>query len=628
MFSSFDVHIIVEELKKEYDIIGMKVDKIYKIGDEIRIKLYGKGRKDLILKPGKAIFVTSYPKRAPQKPSGFAMQLRKYLSGLRIMDIEQLGFDRLVKIAFGLYGGDDKEDIVKYYVILEIFGNGNLILTDDDLTIIGVLQAQKWSTRSLKAKEKYEPPPKMMSPYDVALDQLKDSDYEIVKLLATRMNIGGMYAEEICLRGDVDKKEKDPDIDKVFKGISSLIDLPKRPAIVDGNIVPFDLLINKGRERKEYDTLNEAADEVYGKKEMEEIATEQVSKKERQMNKLERILSSQEETLAKYKEKAERAQETGDLIFEHYQIVDGMLNTLYKAVKDLGWKEVNKRLKESDDSATKLIKRTSPKTGKINVDLSGKDVELDITKNVNENAQVYYETSKKMKHKIDGASKAIDITKAKIEKMRTTEVKVEEVKKKVKRKKEWYERYRWFFTSDGFLAVGGRDARTNETIVKKHLEDNDIHVHADIQGAPQVILKDGKGAPERSINEAGIFAVSFSKAWKMGVSGLDAYWVEPGQVTKDAPAGEFLAKGAFFIKGKKNYLRRMPLEIGIGVYNDKIMCGPNDAVKNNCKKNIKIIFGSSSKEDVAKRIRDILEWEDLDEIIQALPPGNCDIKEG
>jgi len=627
MFSSFDVHIIVEELKSEYDIIGMKVDKVYKIGDEIRIKLYGKGRKDLILKPGKAMFATAYPKMAPQKPSGFAMQLRKYLGGLRIMDIEQIGFDRLARLSFGLYGGEDKEDVIKYYLILEMFGDGNLILTDHEDSIIGVLHAQNWSTRSLKAKETYEPPPAMMSPYNADMSELVDSDYEIVKLIATKMNIGGMYAEEICLRGGVNKKDTQPDIIKVENGINALINLPKSPAVVNGKIVPFDLMINAGKKRQEFKSLNEAADEVYGKKEMEEIATKQVSKKEKQMDRLDRILRSQIETVDNYSKKAEKGQMMGDLIFENYQTIEMLLTTLHKAVKSLGWKEVNKRLKESDDNISKTIKSTSPKTGKLVMALEGGDVELDITKNVNENAQRYYETSKKMKHKIVGATKAIEITKAKIEKMKISEVKVEEVKKRVKKKKEWYERYRWFMTSDGYLVIGGKDARTNETIVKKHLEERDIHVHADIQGAPQVIVKNGGEAPERTIEEAGIFAVSFSKAWKMGVSGLNAYWVNPDQVTKDAPSGEFLAKGAFFIKGKKNFLRRMPLDLGIGIYKGKIMCGPNEAVKNNCEKGLKIIFGSSSKEAVAKRIRDIFEWEDLDDIIQSLPSGNCEIKE-
>ena len=41
------------------------------------------------------------------------------------------------------------------------------------------------------------------------------------------------------------------------------------------------------------------------------------------------------------------------------------------------------------------------------------------------------------------------------------------------RKKSWYERYRWFYTTDGYLAIGGRDAASNSAVVRKHLVKND-----------------------------------------------------------------------------------------------------------------------------------------------------------
>jgi predicted ribosome quality control (RQC) complex YloA/Tae2 family protein len=228
---------------------------------------------------------------------------------------------------------------------------------------------------------------------------------------------------------------------------------------------------------------------------------------------------------------------------------------------------------------------------------------------------------------MEGARTAIERTEESIERTKREDVKVESVEKKKRRKREWYERYRWFVSSEGHLVIGGRDARSNESIVKRHLEDGDIHVHADMTGAPQVIVKRGAGASESVLHEAGIFAVSFSKAWKMQVGSLDAYWVHPEQVTKDAPSGEFLTTGAFAIKGKKNYLKKLPVEVAIGVYDKKVMCGPVTAVEKNCESSIIVVPGSHSKEDVAKRLQKMLEWDDLDEIVQALPPGTCSIKE-
>ncbi|MHC1605713.1 MAG: ribosome rescue protein RqcH [Candidatus Methanofastidiosia archaeon] len=623
MFSSFDVFAIVNEIKHDFDLMGMKVDKIYKIGDEVRIKLRGKGRKDLILKPGSAIYLTRYPKKAPLRPSGFAMQLRKYLSGLRILDIEQIDFDRIVKIKFGLFG---EENIVKFYLILELFGHGNLILTDENLNIIGILQSRTWSTRSLKTRERYAPPPQMKSPFDVDVSELIDNKVEIVKNLATRMNIGGLYAEEICILAGIDKNDKNPDPAKVEQGIKKLVNLPKKPAIVANSIVPFELEVHKGKKRQEFKTLNDAADELYGKTELEKIVAVDVTKKKKTMEKLERIRESQKRTLEKYEKKQEISQRKGNLLFENYLLISELLNTFYTAVKKIGWSKVNEKIKDADARITKIIKKIDENTGKITIQLDETKIELDITKNINENAQVYYDTSKKMKNKIEGAKKAIAITKSKLEKTESQKTKVEKIKPRIHRKKEWYERYRWFVSSEGFLIVGGKDVRTNETLIKKHMDNADIYLHADTTGAPQVIVKNGKNAKDITFKEAGIFAVSFSRAWRMGISHLDAYWVYPEQVTKEPPSGEFLSRGAFFIKGKKNFLKKLPLEVGIGIYKEKIMCGPISAIKKQCKKNLEIIPGKASKEETAKRIKQLLGWENLDDIIQTLPSGGCNVK--
>ncbi len=40
-------------------------------------------------------------------------------------------------------------------------------------------------------------------------------------------------------------------------------------------------------------------------------------------------------------------------------------------------------------------------------------------------------------------------------------------KKRVKKNLKWYEKLRWFVTSDNVLVIGGRDAGTNEAVVKK-----------------------------------------------------------------------------------------------------------------------------------------------------------------
>jgi predicted ribosome quality control (RQC) complex YloA/Tae2 family protein len=245
------------------------------------------------------------------------------------------------------------------------------------------------------------------------------------------------------------------------------------------------------------------------------------------------------------------------------------------------------------------------------VDL-GEPVVIDLQKNINENAASYYERAKKMDRKIQGAQKAMKRMKKKkkIKKPQKEEI-------TVLRKREWYEKFHWCFSSNKFLLLAGRDRKSNEMLVKRYMDSTDIYVHADIQGAPSVIIKDGKKAPEKTIEEAAMMAAAYSRAWNHFGS-LDCYWVYPDQVTKSPPSGEYLTTGAFFITGSKHFIK-VPLEISIGVYEGKIMAGPESAVSSNTETLVRIGFGDEKKERLAKQISHLLDYADLDEIIRALP---------
>ncbi|MBI2139597.1 DUF814 domain-containing protein [Candidatus Woesearchaeota archaeon] len=257
-------------------------------------------------------------------------------------------------------------------------------------------------------------------------------------------------------------------------------------------------------------------------------------------------------------------------------------------------------------------------------------ITLDVRKSLEENASLYYEKAKKLKKKKEGALKAIADAKkklAKLEKEAAVEHQQQEDKKQSisAGKKEWYEKFRWFVSSAGFLVVGGRDATTNEIIIKKHAGKDDIVFHTDIAGSPFFVVKaDGKKIDEQSIKEAASATAAFSKAWKLGMGNTPVFWVLPGQVSKKAQAGEFLAKGAFMIYGKKNYVDN-EVACAIGNFNGKMMAGPLSAVKKRCEKLVEVEQGREKSSDIAKRIQHKIGGS-LDEIIRALPSGGCRIK--
>ena len=251
-------------------------------------------------------------------------------------------------------------------------------------------------------------------------------------------------------------------------------------------------------------------------------------------------------------------------------------------------------------------------------------VSLNPRKSVEENAAEYFERSKKAKRKIEGAKKALEETRKKLSRIDELIKKEQEIQDRPERKKEWYEKFRWFYTSDDMLFIAGRDATTNEIIVKKHTEKNDLVFHSEMAGSPFGALKtEGRIPGEKAVRECSQFIACYSKAWKGGSTITDVFYVNPDQVTKEAPSGEYIGKGSFMIYGKKNIVTA-ELKLFIGKTNDgKIMPGPESAVKKHCKEYIQIRQGDEKTSSLAKKLRAILNSDDLDDIIKVIPVGSA-----
>jgi len=257
---------------------------------------------------------------------------------------------------------------------------------------------------------------------------------------------------------------------------------------------------------------------------------------------------------------------------------------------------------------------------------------LDIKKSIAENAAVYFEKAKKAKRKMEGAQAALERARKKLHGL--TEVQeakqaAEQAREKtVKRKPQWYEKFRWFISSEGFLVVGGRDATSNEVIVKKHAEKQDVVFHTDMAGSPFFVIQTGGRQPgEATLQEVASATYIFSRAFKLGHLSTQVFWVKPEQVSKEAKAGEFLQHGAFMIRGKTNYIKP-EADVAIGLTKDGgVMCGPKAAVKANCEKLVELVPGDEKTSDVAKKLRALLGGGMLDVIIRALP-GGVAVKKG
>jgi predicted ribosome quality control (RQC) complex YloA/Tae2 family protein len=257
------------------------------------------------------------------------------------------------------------------------------------------------------------------------------------------------------------------------------------------------------------------------------------------------------------------------------------------------------------------------------------ELKLSINKTLEQNAEKYFEQGKKYKKKIPGVKKTIELYKTKLEKAEQEVESQQQVSREPKQKKEWFEKFRWFISSDGFLVIGGRDATTNEIIVKKYMDKNDIVFHTELRGSPFVIIKNPENIsiPRTTVSESAEFCASFSKSWTSGRTTAEVIQVNPEQVSKEAPSGmAALAKGSFMLTGKRT-LHTATLNLAICNIG-RIMTGPVLAIKKQCEdKNLKyveIVVGKEKLSDVGKRVQKVIGGE-LDEIIRNLP-SECNIK--
>ncbi len=644
--SNVDIYAISSELTTK--LKDARFQKAYQPSKDtvlIRFHVPGSGRVDVIFQAGLRVHITQYPPLNPKVPPSFPMLLRKYLSGATIIQVRQHNFDRIMEIEF------QKEH--KYTLIIELFSKGNIILLDEEGQIILPLKRKLWQDRKISSKETYKyPPERGINPLHAGKDEIKDlflnSNTDIIRTLA-KSGLGGLYAEEIVLRAEVTKDKpaseiSDVELESIYHALREVFDplLSDKfhPQIIhDGkdDVLPLDLRMYEKYGKKSFSSFNEAADEFYSSIVGEDIKKVHEDIWAAEVGKFEKRLKIQMESVEKFEKTVQQSKIKGDLLYSHYHEVEEVLEIINQAREKYSWQEIIRIIK---DARKKKVKGTETiesvdKLGNITLNLEEERILLDSHLGIPENAEKYYNKGKKAKKKIKGANIAIEKTRKEIEKAESKrDVALEQIKipqKRVKKELKWYEKLRWFLSSDGFLVVGGRDAATNESVVKKYLENQDIYLHSDIHGAPSVVIKsNGKEIPENTLNEAASLAASFSSAWTKGFGSQDVYWVHPDQVSKTPESGEFVAKGAFIIRGTRNYIRGVPLFIAVGVVDyegERIMAGPPSSVGKYTDNYVIIKPGFTKKEEISRNILRKIDTKNrttLDDVVRVLPSGKCD----
>ena len=640
-FTSFDIAAAISELTGL--IAESRVNNIYQLDEKTLIfKLHKINLPTikLVIEAGRRLHSTVYAQENPTVPPAFCMTLRKYLRGAWLLSIEQYEFERIVTVNF-----KTKEGLFK--LVLELFGEGNAILTNEKNMILQALFFKRMRDRNIQRNEVLVfPPPSGKNPFKVSLPELEEAlknagEAEVVRTTARLLGLGGVYAEEVLLRACVDKATLCKnltaiEVKAVFDVLQSLLSKLSEgnlePSIIldeDGgylDVVPLKLKRYEGFKTQVYSSFNQALDEFYLRVTTAEnaFASVEVDKLRLEAQRLKRVVVEQEKSIDEDEAKAERDKLTGDTIYAHFNELQTFQDRLLNA--NLAGKDwdivISEALaaKKTGSIPEVYIQSFDGRNLALNFCMDNFQFSINLRDSLFENANGYYERGKKAKQKSGGALSALEDSKRKLAKIESELSEAEELKSLkpaalmealAKRKiatenKEWYEKFRWFTSSDGFLVVAGKDTVSNEVLVKKYTLQEDVVFHAEISGAPFVVVKaEGKTISEQTLHEAGEFAASFSRAWRENAGSADVYWVKLDQLSKSGPSGESVPHGAFAVVGKRNWTRSVPLRTAVGmIVNEETnyVGGPIDAVKAKTKTYIVLAPGDTQGKELLKQI--------------------------
>jgi predicted ribosome quality control (RQC) complex YloA/Tae2 family protein len=638
-FSSFDLHAIVNELKSK--LVDCRVNNVYQLDAKtLLFKLHKVNEPPirLVLEAGRRLHLTGYSLEKPQTPPAFCMTLRKYLPGAWISNVEQHEFERIALFHFRT-----KTDT--YKLILELFGEGNIILTNEKGDILQALFFKRMRDRNIVRHQPYQFPPSAgKNPFKITRQEVEEGfrlagDAEVVRATVRLLGLGGVYAEELLLRANIPKTKlcsalTPSDVDAAFAALQELLAAvstqPLEPCIVlDAaggfmDVVPFKLKRYEPFKVQTYSTFSEALDEFYVRVTAAEKATAgiDVTQFKREADRLKRMVAEQEHALADDEKKMTKDKLVGDTIYAHFnelQVLLEKFSATWREGKDLSAVAAQVAAsKKAGNAADAFFESFDSRNLAINLHIGDLTFSLSLRKSLYDNAAEFYDRSKRSKTKMAGVSSALEDSRKKLadiekrlneaEALKTAAPAeaLEELESRRVESKEWFEKFRYFTSSEGFLVVAGKDVVSNEVLIKKYAETYDIVFHAEIVGSPFAVVKtEGKEPREQTLKEAGEFAAAFCRGWRENMGSVDVYWVKPDQLGKSGPSGEFIPHGAFAVIGKRNWMRGTALRLAIGVVDGEELTfvgGPVEAVKAKAKVYVVLVPGDLSGKDLLKSI--------------------------
>lgn len=326
--ASIEINVIVRELQP---LVGTYLKKFYDLKDgSFRLLFQSKEQNAMVyIKLLQTINLTTMAEEV-EEPTNFAKAVRKRIMGKKLGAIKQRYSDRIVIFEF--------EGEEGYKLIVEMFGQGNLVITDKAYEILAAYESVRQKGREIAPHAVYQFPESIKFNIEAvtetqiqgALDEIKQTNERIIKELSRRIDVGPIYLEDVLIRSETDPKAKanEPhDYKLIAENMQKFFDEAKNPKptiykkgeeYADYAIVPIEKY--KGYEQVQFDSLSKALEEFYKEGRVK------VERNDEELNEIKANIERQKQLIQELIETEKASNEAGHKLLAEMNMVNEIID--------------------------------------------------------------------------------------------------------------------------------------------------------------------------------------------------------------------------------------------------------------------------------------------------------------